>query len=74
MNDPVLSPGLTVAEVLNRWNVAAAVLIRFRMACVGCPLSGLESLELAAQTYGLEPELLMAEIRAAIARECESEE
>ncbi len=69
MNELVLSPALTIAEVLNRHALAATVLIRFRMACVGCPLSCFESLESAAQTYGLEPELLMAEIRTAILRE-----
>ncbi len=69
MNKFILSPALTITELLNRHASAATVLIHFRMACVGCPLSCFESLESAAQTYGLEPELLMAEIRAAIMRE-----
>ncbi len=69
MNDPVLSPGLTIAELLNRHSAAARALIRFRMACVGCPLACFESLESAAQTYGLETEMLMTEIRTAIAQE-----
>ncbi len=69
MNELVLSPALTIAEVLNRHALAATVSIRFRMACIGCPFSYFESLESAAQTYGLEPELLMAEIRTAILRE-----
>ncbi len=71
MNDLVLSPDLTIAELLDRHAIAATVLIRLRMACVGCPLSCFESLESAAQTYGLEMELLMIELRAEIAREHE---
>lgn len=61
-------------ELLTRHGAVAVVLIRFRMACVGCPLARFETLESAAQNYGLEPELLRAEIRAAIAMESGAEE
>ncbi len=57
---------MTVAQVLDRWQQTAAVFVRFRMACVGCPLSCFESLEGAAQTYGLPPEQLIREIAAVI--------
>ncbi len=65
MSQPIFSPDLTVAEVLNRWDQTAAAFIRLRMACVGCPMSPFETLETAAQIYGLPPDTLIQELEAA---------
>ncbi len=74
MNESNLSADLTVAEVLNRWNGAATAFVRLRMACVGCPLASFETLEAAAGSYGLAPDLLLAEIAACILEERRIEE
>ncbi len=67
MDDLALSPALTVAQVIDRWNTAAISFVRLRMACVGCPLSSMESLESAAMSYGIAPDLVIGEIQRAIA-------
>ncbi len=74
MNEAILTADSTVAQVLERWQQAAAVFVRFRMACVGCPLASFESLESAAQTYGITPEMLVCEIAAVIANPDKAEE
>ncbi len=66
MSQPAFSPDLTVAEVLKRWDQTAAAFIRLRMACVGCPMSPFETLETAAQIYGLPSEDLIRELEATI--------
>ncbi len=69
MSQPQFSSDLTVAEVLKRWEQTAAAFIRLRMACVGCPMSPFETLETAAQIYGLPPAALIRELQAAVAVE-----
>ncbi len=66
MDEPLLISELTVAELLKRWNQAAAVFVRFRMACVGCPMSAFETIETAATNYHIPPESLSAEIAACL--------
>ncbi len=67
MNEAILTADSTVAQVLERWQQAATVFVRFRMACVGCPLASFETVGTAAQTYGITPEMLVCEIAAAVA-------
>ncbi len=67
MSQPRFSPDLTVAEVLKRWDQTAAAFIQLRMACVGCPMSPFETLESAAQIYGLPPDALIRQLEAALA-------
>ncbi len=67
MNDSApLSNELTVAELLARCSRTAQVFIRFRMACVGCPMCGFETLEAAASNYGLPSALLLEELERVI--------
>ncbi len=66
MSQPTFSPDLSVAEVLKRWDQTAAAFIHLRMACVGCPMSPFETLETAAQIYGLPPETLIRALEVAV--------
>jgi len=36
------------------------------MACVGCPMASFETLDEAAQAYGLAPEAVLQELRCAV--------
>lgn len=55
----------TVAETFVRCPETAPVFNRFGMACVGCVMAPFETLAEAADAYGLDPEVLLAECRAA---------
>ncbi|MGC8915440.1 MAG: DUF1858 domain-containing protein [Thermoanaerobaculum sp.] len=61
-----LDPQWTVEELLERFPQAARVFVRFRMACVGCPMASFDSLEVAARTYGVPWAAFAAELAAAI--------
>ncbi len=74
MSQPTFSPDLTVAEVLKRWDQTAAAFIHLRMACVGCPMSAFETLETAAQIYGLLPETLIRELEISVATQLGTEQ
>ncbi len=66
MDDIRLSPQLTVAELLAQSSRSAAVFIRFRMACVGCPLCAFETLESAALNYNVPVAVFMRELEGVI--------
>jgi hybrid cluster-associated redox disulfide protein len=55
----------TVQAVLNAWPATKDVFIRRRMACVGCVLAPFMTIAEAAIAYGIEPDTLEAELRAA---------
>lgn len=63
------SPALerrVVAEVLGRWPQTARVFLDRRMACVGCPIAGFETIGEAATAYGQDPGNFVAALRACI--------
>lgn len=54
---------LTMAELVEQWPTAAAVLARRGMGCVGCTMARFETIGEAAAAYGFDPEELLTEIR-----------
>ena len=67
---------LTLAELLAQYPETIAVFNRRKMACVGCDLTTLETLQEAIEIYRLAPEPFLAELARAIeqARTVGSEE
>jgi len=57
----------TVADILMRWPEVARVFVRRGMACVGCAMAPFETLAEAAGYYGIPPNVLRAEVEAAVA-------
>ena len=60
-----LTANLSVDEVLSRWPAAIPVFLRHRMGCVGCAMSGFDTLQDVAGTYHLGLESFLAELRKA---------
>lgn len=61
-----IPPEMTVADLLGRYPQAAPIFIQNHMACVGCSMSGFETLADAAKTYNLSLEKLLGELKQAI--------
>jgi hybrid cluster-associated redox disulfide protein len=66
MEHPHVTDSLTVAEVMDRWPETIPVFLRYRMACVGCPIAPFETLAEAAAIYSLDLECLMNELQQTI--------
>jgi hybrid cluster-associated redox disulfide protein len=64
-SDDPLSPGDIVSAVLARRPKTIRVFVRLKMACPGCALAPLMTLGEAAEAYGLDPQMLIAELEAA---------
>ncbi len=66
MNCLQVNAQLTVADLVSCWQETIPVLVRHRMACVGCPMSPCETLESAAAVYGLKLESFLDELQQMI--------
>ncbi len=59
-------PGLTLAEIMQRWPQTIAVFLERKMLCVGCEVSPFHTIADACLEYGLEEEEFIAALKAAI--------
>lgn len=58
---------MTIREVLDTYPETAKVFIHRRMACVGCPVEGFDTLEDAARIYQIDVQELLDDLQQAIA-------
>ena len=61
-----ISKDMLIGELLNVDDLIAPILMRAGMHCLGCPSAQGESLEEAAMVHGIDVELLVEKINAAI--------
>ena len=57
----------TIGEIVNTHPEVAPILMEIGMHCLGCPASQMESLEEAAMVHGIDSDLLVEKINAAMA-------
>ena len=61
-----LSAELTVAAMLSRWPQTIPYFFDHRMACVGCPIAHLATLDDVARIYGLDLKRFLGELEQTI--------
>lgn len=61
-----VSKDMTIGEVLNINPDIAPILMEIGMHCLGCPSAQGESLEEAAMVHGIDADLLVEKINAAL--------
>ena len=66
MDQSPLTADLTIADVLERWPQTVPVFLRYRLACVGCPIAPFEQLADIASNYNLALDPLLAALQLAI--------
>jgi len=64
-----ITKDMTIAEAINVDRGIVPILLNAGMHCLGCPSSQAETLEEAAMVHGMDPEVLMAEIDAYLAKQ-----
>lgn len=57
---------MPVSEIMRRWPSTIGVFLDLDMVCVGCPIGVFHTLLEAADEHGLDLEMLVAEVSAAI--------
>ena len=61
-----ISKETRIGELLVTFPEAAPILMEIGMHCLGCPASQMESLEEAAMGHGIDSDLLVEKINAAM--------
>lgn len=59
-------PGLTLAEIMQRWPQTIAVFLERKMLCVGCEVSPFHTIEDACLEYDLDEAEFIAALKAAV--------
>jgi hybrid cluster-associated redox disulfide protein len=72
MSEQLTLADMMIHEVTTRWPATIAVFNKHRMACVGCTVAPFYTVADAAGIYNLSVPLFVAELKAAIARDCGS--
>ena len=62
---PKLAEHLTVGEIMSRWPATIGVFLRYRMGCVGCPISSFHTLVDACEEHELDLEVVLAAMKEA---------
>ena len=62
-----ISKDTKIGELLNIFPESAPILMEIGMHCLGCPASQMETIEEASMVHGINGELLVEKINAAMA-------
>jgi hybrid cluster-associated redox disulfide protein len=62
---PKLAEHLTVGEIMSRWPATIGVFLRYRMSCVGCPISGFHTLVDACEEHELDVDAVLVAMKEA---------
>ncbi|MBQ6595704.1 MAG: DUF1858 domain-containing protein [Clostridia bacterium] len=58
---------MTIAEVLNMDRETAPIMMSFGMHCMGCPMTMMESLEMACSAHGADVDELVKKLNEYLA-------
>lgn len=61
-----ISKNTMIGELLHIFPESAPILMEIGMHCLGCPSSQMETIEEAAMVHGIDPELLVEKLNAAM--------
>ena len=62
-----ITPDMGIMEVVEKWPIAAEVLMEQGMGCLGCAAAHFESIGEGAAALGMDVDALMEALNAAIA-------
>lgn len=70
---PTITKDTMIGQLLSIDTDVAPLLMNIGMHCLGCPSSQMETIEEAAIVHGIQPDDLVNEINAFLARDKEAE-
>ncbi len=59
-------PDLPLTEIMRHWPATVPVFLARGMLCVGCVIGPFHTIDDACEEYGIDPDILLAELRAAV--------
>ncbi len=61
-HNPLITPDLTVQQLLDRWPQTVPYFLRNRLSCVGCPMAKFDTLHDVARNYSLRLPVLLSDL------------
>lgn len=58
----VITGDMILSDVIRLKPKTLGILMTYGLACIGCPVSQLETVEEAAMVHGIEPEFLIEQL------------
>lgn len=68
MEHSQLMANLTVNEVMDRWPQTIPIFLRYRMACIGCPIGRFETVAEVAEIYRMELDHFIGDLQQTISQ------
>ncbi len=68
-----ITKDMTFAEILKLEPETAPIFLKHGMACIGCPIGSMESLEMGAAAHGVDPDLLLKELNDFLKQKADSQ-
>ena len=62
-----ITPDMGIMEIVEKWPIAAEVLMEQGMGCLGCAAAHFESIGEGAAAHGMDVDALMEALNAAVA-------
>lgn len=61
-----INPDMVVDEIMRRWPATVAVLLRYRMLCVGCPIGTFHTVTEACREHQIDERDLLFELESVV--------
>nr|WP_091586342.1 DUF1858 domain-containing protein [Mesorhizobium qingshengii] len=61
-----INPDMVVDEIMRRWPATVAVLLRYRMLCVGCPIGTFHTVAEACREHQIEEGDFLLELESVV--------
>ena len=63
MKKSMLTPDMTVDQVMKRWPASIRVFLDFRMGCVGCPIATFHSVDEASREHEIDAAVFLSALQ-----------
>lgn len=61
-----INPDMVVDEIMRRWPATVAVLLRYRMLCVGCPIGTFHTVAEACREHQIDEGDFLLELESVV--------
>jgi hybrid cluster-associated redox disulfide protein len=61
-----INPDMVVDEIMRRWPATVAVLLRYRMLCVGCPIGTFHTVAEACREHQIDERDFLVELESVV--------
>ncbi|MFA6156325.1 DUF1858 domain-containing protein [Mesorhizobium sp.] len=61
-----ISSDMMVDEIMRKWPATVAVVLRYRMLCVGCPIGTFHTVAEACRAHQVDEDLFIPDLESAV--------